>query len=288
MKERSAKGPKPRSAKPLGKISSSKSSKQSKVSSELTALSPLAKVSRGERKRHLDERLRSLYQRVIFIEKQLHELEQDRFFRCCIFGSARIKPETKAYNDVFSLARFLAWEGIDILTGGGPGLMEAANKGAKLGQQEKQSKTLSFGLSIQLDFEPVPNSHLDVKRHHQRFSSRLDDFMRLSNCIVCTPGGIGTLLELFFSWQLIQVKHMEPRPIILMDKEFWTGVIDWMKEMPTARGLISAKDFDVIHIVDTPEEVFELVSSAHQDFVKKKAVATPPSKAGRAGPKGAK
>jgi len=228
--------------------------------------SPISKISRGERRRHLDERLQHLYQRVIYLEHEIVELEKDRFFRCCIFGSARIKPDTKAYDDVFNLARFLAWEGIDILTGGGPGLMEAANKGAKLGQKEKKTKTLSFGISIQLEFEPVPNSHLDVKRHHQRFSSRLDDFMRLSNCIVCTPGGIGTLLELFFSWQLIQVKHIEKRPLVLLDRSFWSGVIEWLKDVPLSRGLISPQDFDVVHIVDTPEEAFEIVSAENKKF----------------------
>lgn len=272
MKDLSPKRSKKRNAKASPKVSKPANKDLSRIELEAVA-SPLAKVSRGERRKHLDDRLQSLYQRVIFIEKELSELERDRFFRCCIFGSARIKPDTKAYNEVFTLARLLAWEGIDILTGGGPGLMEAANKGAKLGQQEKQSKTLSFGISIQLDFEPVPNSHLDVKRHHQRFSSRLDDFMRLSNCIVCTPGGIGTLLELFFAWQLIQVKHMEPRPIILLDKEFWSGIIDWMKSMPNNRGLMSLKDFDCLRIVDSPEEAFEVVSAAHQEFMHRKPTA---------------
>ena len=161
--------------------------------------------SRGTLRKHLDERLSALYRRTMLIEKELRALEDNRFYRTCIFGSARIKPETKDYNDVFTLARCLAWQNIDILTGGGPGLMEAANKGAKLGQQEKNSRSMSFGISIELDFEPVPNSHLDVKRHHHKFSSRLDDFMRLSHSIIVTPGGIGTLLELYFSWQLIQV-----------------------------------------------------------------------------------
>lgn len=223
---------------------------------------------RKERRKHLDERLRSLYQRAIVIENQLQQLDEGQFYRVCIFGSARIKPDSVEYNEVFTLARMLAWEGIDILTGGGPGLMEAGNKGAKLGQEENQTKSMSFGLSIQLDFEPEPNSHLDVKRHHHKFSSRLDDFMRLSNAIVATPGGIGTLLELFFSWQLIQVKHMTPRPIVLMDTSFWTGLVEWMREIVLARGLVSAKDFDVIQIVDTPEEVFQVISEHHQEFRK--------------------
>lgn len=223
--------------------------------------------SRGELRKHLDERLRSLYQRAMVIEDELRALEENRFYRACIFGSARIKPDTKDYQDVFNLARYLSWQSIDILTGGGPGLMEAANKGAKLGQEEKNSKSLSFGISIELDFEPTPNSHLDVKRHHHKFSSRLDDFMRLSHAIVITPGGIGTLLELFFSWQLLQVKHMSPRPMVLLDKGFWSGLIDWMKDHPLARKLVGEKDFDCIHMVDTPEEAVEIISADHKNFI---------------------
>lgn len=224
------------------------------------------KEAAKRQRKHLDERLRSLYQRAMLIEKELHALES-KFYRVCIFGSARIKPESPAYTDAFTLARYLSWSGIDILTGGGPGLMEAANKGARLGQQEKKTKSLSFGLSIQLEWEPTPNSHLDIKRHHHKFSSRLDDFMRLSNSIVVTPGGIGTLLELFFTWQLVQVKHIPPRPIVLMDKLFWVGLLDWMREHPLKKALISPGDFDCISIVDTPEEVFEIISAHHKEFL---------------------
>jgi len=225
----------------------------------------------GLQKKHLNERLRALHHRAMVIEEQLTQLDKDKFYRACIFGSARIKPESNEYEQVFSLARFLAWEGVDVLTGGGPGLMEAANKGAKLGQEEKKSKSLSYGISIQLEFEPVSNLHLDVKRHHHRFSSRLDEFMRLSHVVIATPGGIGTLLELYFAWQLIQVKHMETRPIILLDRAYWEGIIEWMKLVPLRRGLISAKDFDCISIVDSPEEVMEIVTAHHKDFATKSA-----------------
>lgn len=235
----------------------------------LKSSEPQKRPSRGMLRRHLDERLRSLYQRTMVIEKELRELEDNRFYRVCIFGSARIKPDTKDYNDVVTLARCLAWQNIDILTGGGPGLMEAANKGAKLGKEEKNTKSLSYGISIELDFEPHPNMHLDVKRHHHKFSSRLDDFMRLSHAVVVTPGGIGTLLELYFSWQLIQVKHLSPRPIVLLDVEYWTGLLDWMKNHPLGRNLVSAKDFDYIQVVDTPEEACEIVTKDHEAFLKK-------------------
>ena len=222
--------------------------------------------SRSERRKHLDERLRLLYQRAMLIEDELRKLDENRFYRVCIFGSARIKPETKQYTDVYELARYMSWEGIDVLTGGGPGLMEAANMGARLGREEKQTKSLSYGLSIQLEFEPEPNKHLDIKRHHHKFSSRLDDFIRLSNSVVCTPGGIGTLLEFFFVWQLIQVKHATPRPIVLLEREFWEGVLDWMRKEPLARGLLGEKDFSVIHVADTQEEAFDIISRHHQEF----------------------
>ena len=221
-----------------------------------------------QRRKHLDERLRALQARAMMIEQELLQLDDQRFYRVCIFGSARIKPDTEEYLEVFELARMLAWQGIDILTGGGPGLMEAANSGGQLGKNEKKTKSKSFGLSIRLDWEPLPNSHLDIKRHHNKFSSRLDDFMRLSEAVIATPGGIGTLLEVFFTWQLIQVNHIAVRPIVLMDKKFWEGVIDWMKAVPLERGLISAEDFDCISIVDTPEEAYQIISQHHQDYLK--------------------
>jgi predicted Rossmann-fold nucleotide-binding protein len=94
----------------------------------------------------------------------------------------------------------------------------------------------------------------------------LDDFIRLSNSVVCTPGGIGTILELFFVWQLIQVKHATPRPIVLLERSFWEGFFEWMKSEPLGRGLMGDKDFSVIHIVDTPTEAFDIISKHHQEF----------------------
>lgn len=223
---------------------------------------------RKRQRKHLDERLKVLYQRAIIIEDELKKLSDPRFYRVCIFGSARIKPDDIEYQEVYQLARLLAWESIDVLTGGGPGLMEAANKGATLGRGEKNTKSMSYGLSIELEWEPEPNSHLDVKRHHHRFSSRLDDFMRLSNAVIATPGGIGTLLEVYFAWQLIQVKHLPARPIVLMDRDYWSGLIDWMKEVPLKRGLISSHDFDNISVVDSPEDVFEIISKHHREYLK--------------------
>lgn len=234
---------------------------------------PLTNEEKKARRKHFDERLTALHYRQQIIEHELQKLES-KFYRVCIFGSARIKAENPIYKNVQNLARLLATLGIDILTGGGPGLMEAANKGAQEGKLEAKSKTRSYGLSIQLEFEPLPNSHLDIKRHHHKFSSRLDDFMRLSNSVILTPGGIGSLLELLFTWQLMQVKHLPPRPIVLMDKVFWSGFIQWMTDFPLARKLMSPGDFECISIVDTPEEVFEIIKDHYQLFLAQQEVAT--------------
>jgi uncharacterized protein (TIGR00730 family) len=226
----------------------------------MTSAQVKGKNSRIRKKKHLDERLTMLYRRAKIIEDELLHLEAlEEYYRVCIFGSARIKPEMKAYEDVTWLAEELACHGIDILTGGGPGLMEAANFGAQQGITKVKSKSKSFGISIELEFEPIPNRHLDIKRHHHKFSSRLDDFMRLSHGIIVTPGGVGTLLELFFCWQLVQVQHAVARPIILMGKDYWDGIYEWLKEVPLKRNLISPQDFNPLHIVDTPQEASKII-----------------------------
>lgn len=177
------------------------------------------------------------------------------FYRVCIFGSARIRDGEPEYQRAFDLAKVLAAEGVDIVTGGGPGLMEAANRGA----QEGSNKSRSIGVPIELPFEASANAHLDVKFHHKRFSSRLDEFMRISHAIVTTPGGIGTVLELMYTWQLLQVGHMERKPVILIGSKFWEGFINWMQDMPLRNNLMNASDFDAITVVDTPEEVAEVL-----------------------------
>lgn len=228
-----------------------------------------SKEIKKTRRRRLTERLVSLRERSYLIEQELLNYTSDHF-RVCIFGSARIKPNDQIYLDVEELARLLGHEGIDVLTGGGPGLMEAANKGLVSGKDEAKSKAKSFGISIDLGKIEEPNEHLDIKHHHRKFSSRLDDFMRLSNAIIVTPGGIGTLLELYFSWQLLQVGHMPDRPIVLLGKEFWTGLIDWMKQKQVEGGLVSPGDLRWISIVDSPQEAADIISEEHRKFLDQK------------------
>ncbi len=224
---------------------------------------------RRARRRRLTERLEALRERTGLIELELNNYTNE-FFRVCIFGSARIKPDDSIYRLTETLGATFGREGIDVLTGGGPGLMEAANKGVRQGKKDSGSKSKSFGITIELNQFEQPSEHLDIKHHHKKFSSRLDDFMRLSNALIVVQGGIGTVLELFFSWQLLQVGHITERPIILVDSAFWKGLIDWVKDRQITRGLVSPGDLRWIHLVDTPEEVMEIVRIEHQKFNERK------------------
>ena len=219
------------------------------------------------------ERVRKLLSKQIqelnSVVADLDDLVTDigtEYYRVTIFGSARIVKNTPEYQSVYQLAKSLAQLGADIVTGGGPGLMEAANAGAKEGSM----KSKSFGLRINLPFESDFNSHLDIKFFHKKFSSRLDEFMRLSNAIIVAPGGIGTMLELYYAWQLIQVGHIKERPIILVGK-MWRGLIDWMKENQLKKKLIDKKDIDQIQIVNQMEEVVPILQKEIEAFYKEKS-----------------
>ena len=208
-------------------------------------------VRKKEVRKFLNEKIAQLNGIVADIDSLLTKFEDD-FFRVSIFGSARIKAQSEQYKQVYELAFQLSTRGIDIVTGGGPGLMDAANKGAKDGCNQSRS----IGLPIELPFESDANSHLDVKRQHRRFSSRLDEFMRISHAVVVTAGGIGTILELFYTWQLIQVGHIIPRPIILMGGErMWHELLDWIKKWPLAMKLMNESDIDNLIICASPDDV---------------------------------
>jgi uncharacterized protein (TIGR00730 family) len=221
--------------------------------------------SRSARRERLTKSLNILRERVRLIELELEEYTND-FFRVCIFGSARIKPEDKMYKKVLHLAFSLGELGIDVLTGGGPGMMAAANKGIIAGRQAFNTQSKSIGISVDLNnFEPL-NSYLDIKHHHKKFSSRLDDFMRLSNAVVITPGGVGTLLEVYYTWQLLQLKLISSRPLIFWGSEMWGDLVNWMKQKQLNNGLVSESDFGFIHIVDTTEEVVQIIKEHHEKF----------------------
>lgn len=190
------------------------------------------------------------------------EIDPDHF-RVAIFGSARIKPNDPRYNQIYSLARMIANEGMDVVTGGGPGLMEAANKGHKEGR--KGNKVHSFGLNIMLPQEQMSNKHLDVQEEFRRFSERLDYFMRLSNVVVVAPGGVGTVLELMYTWQLIQVEHICNIPIILLG-EMWEPLIQWFEKYPLKRRMMSQKDMHPIFLARHCREAMKIIRKAKNDF----------------------
>lgn len=185
-------------------------------------------------------------------------------FRVAIFGSARIRPNDPRYNQIYSLARMIAAEGMDVVTGGGPGLMEAANKGHREGRKSK--KVHSFGLNIMLPKEQVANKHLDVQREFRRFSERLDYFMKLSNVVVVAPGGVGTMLEFMYTWQLIQVQHICNIPIILLG-DMWEPLINWFEKYPLKRRMISPKEMHPIFLARHCREAMKIIRRAHHDFV---------------------
>lgn len=212
------------------------------------------------------EEVRTQIQRTLeqyfALESQLQQLERDRF-RVCVFGSARIRPGHPTYEMVYNLARLLAELNIDIVTGGGPGLMEAANKGLR---DAANHVSQSYGLTIHLPrSQELANKHLDIKSEHRRFSSRLDEFMRLSHAVVVAPGGIGTLLELVYVWQLIQVSMLTPRPVILLGCDFWCGLVEWMEEKMLPE-YISPRDLKWVHCVDQPEDALPFIKEELEKF----------------------
>ncbi len=213
----------------------------------------------------LNKKIVQLNDIIADIDSLLTGMENE-FFRVSIFGSARLKPDTPLYQEVHDLALQLAMRGVDIVTGGGPGLMDAANKGAKSGGE----KSRSFGLAMDLPFEEEPNRHLDVKRQHRRFSSRLDEFMRISHAVVVTPGGVGTILEFFYTWQLIQVGHIHPRPILLLGGDkMWPEFMEWINKWPLAMNLVSEHDLSQVKLCGTIEDVLSELDPEIRKFREK-------------------
>lgn len=209
------------------------------------------------------ERLRKTIEEYIQLDAELRALENTNY-RVCVFGSARIKPQDPIYHTVFCLAQRLSERGIDVVTGGGPGLMEAANRGVLAA---KRGRSQSYGLPLDLPtlIEPA-NRHLDIKSSHKRFSSRLDEFVRLSHAVVVAPGGIGTLLELMYVWQLLQLNTVEPRPFILLGRDFWGGFLQWMEAVPAEQRLISPRDLEYVTVVDRPDEALEVLEKSYVQF----------------------
>lgn len=175
-----------------------------------------------------------------------------------IFGSARTKPDNKYYQMAVDVSRLLAKEGYGIITGGGPGIMEAGNRGAS-----SIPNTSSVGLNIELPMEQGHNPYIDIDKvfNFNYFFVRKVMFVKYAQAFVVLPGGMGTLDELFEVLTLIQTGKIERVPVILMGKEYWAGMMDWIKNtMLEEHQNISPKDLDLFTLVDTPEEVHEIIN----------------------------
>lgn len=180
-----------------------------------------------------------------------------------IFGSARTKPDHKYYKLAESIAKKIVETGYGIITGGGPGIMEAGNKGAHL------AGGISVGLNIDLPFEQHDNPYIDSDKNldFDYFFVRKVMFVKYSQGFVVMPGGFGTLDELFEAITLIQTNKIEKFPIILIGTEFWSGLIDWIKDTLLQKfGNISEKDLDLIHLVDTEDEVIEILDTFYDQY----------------------
>ena len=183
-----------------------------------------------------------------------------KYYRVTVFGSSRIRPGDEVYEEVRHLAGELSKMGCDIVTGGGPGLMQAANEGAKLGDPE--NRTRSFGLPIELPHrEEEPNPFVEKIYRHRTFFSRLHHFVRLSSAFVVVRGGIGTTLETALIWQLLQVRHVTDVPLILIG-DMWKDFGEWTKRhmLGADPQLASPEDLALPHCVETVDEACSIIA----------------------------
>jgi uncharacterized protein (TIGR00730 family) len=170
-----------------------------------------------------------------------------------IFGSARVKPDDAYYKKAEILARLLVQNGFSVITGGGPGIMEAANKGAS------EAGGKSVGMNIRLPFEQKPNPYANIHLDYKYFFIRKVMFVKYAVAYVILPGGFGTMDELFEALTLIQTKRIKSFPLILMGSEYWQGLLDWVKKIMLAENKILPADLELLQVVDEPQEVVKLI-----------------------------
>jgi uncharacterized protein (TIGR00730 family) len=170
-----------------------------------------------------------------------------------IFGSSRLGEGTRYYQQAVELGKMLSHAGLSIITGGGPGIMEGANRGARMG------KGKSVGLNIEIPSEQTANRYQDVNICFRYFFVRKLMFIKYAIGFIIFPGGFGTMDELFEAATLVQTQKIAPFPIILFGSEYWEGLVDWMKNTLILQGTVSSDDLELFHIVDTPGEVCSLL-----------------------------
>jgi uncharacterized protein (TIGR00730 family) len=175
-----------------------------------------------------------------------------------IFGSARIAPDSETYRLTEQIARLLSDAGFAVVSGGGPGVMEAANKGAYRG------KGVSIGLNIQLPHEQQSNPYQDISQSFRHFFARKYMFVKIASAYVVMPGGFGTVDELLEALTLIQTNKTPKIPLILVGSAFWGGLLEWFRERLVAEGMIAAEDMDLLQVIDTPEQVVAAIFQHYQ------------------------
>lgn len=177
-----------------------------------------------------------------------------------VFGSARTKVGSKWYEEARKFGALISKEGFGIITGGGPGIMQAANQGAK------ETAGKSIGIGIELPFEAGMNEHVDLGVECRYFFTRKVMFLKYSQGFAVFPGGLGTLDEFFEAVTLAQCGHNIKYPIVLVGKEYWTGLIEWLKDVAVENGMISEKDLNLFRIVDTAEEARDKIVEYHTKY----------------------
>lgn len=175
-----------------------------------------------------------------------------------VFGSARTKPEDAEYQQAVEIGRLLGEAGYTVITGGGPGIMEAANKGAH------EAEATSVGLNIELPFEQHLNPYVDISMEFRYFFTRKTMLVKYSQAIVVLPGGFGTMDELFESLTLIQTGKIHNYPVVLIGTEYWSGLVDWLRNTMATQGKISDDDLDLIYLTDDLQEARDYVSACIQ------------------------
>src|SRR5262245_17303070 len=180
-------------------------------------------------------------------------------YRVAIFGSARAEPGTFVYDEVKRAAAAFATLGCDIVTGGGPGLMQAANEGAR-----SAGAPGSMGIRVELPFEQEVNPFVEQAFEHETFFTRLHHFVIASDAFVVVPGGIGTVLEMLMIWQLLQVRHIRDVPLVLVGK-MWKGLVEWagVSMLDPRLALVNPQDLQIPRCVETADEAIALVRELH-------------------------
>jgi hypothetical protein len=180
-----------------------------------------------------------------------------------IFGSARLKPDNPYYKTVMKISELLSKKGFSIITGGGPGIMEAGNRGAKKG------KGLSVGLSIELPEEQAPNRYQDKQLAFRYFFCRKVMFVKHSVGYIIMPGGFGTLDECFEALTLMQTKKIRRFPIVMYGSSYWKGLIEWMEKTLVPSRTIDAEDLNFFHLTDDPKEVVRIIEEGYKQQQKR-------------------